>query len=152
MPQTTSLQNLYAQFNLNFGMSVTIFKSPFRQVWRSYCWFSPDVMAAMLEYSKRKNFDYFFCLGHQHGRYVYCLLFLLGLWKPRIKISAFQSQVRDSITGCAEIWIFVLPLSPLKISQLSIFLRSVNEYQCLLGVNLMRIIIRSRGSQRVSSA
>ena len=44
-----------------------------------YCWFSSDVMAAMLVYSYQKNFDYFFCLGHQNGHYVYCLLYLLGL-------------------------------------------------------------------------
>ena len=40
--------------------------------------FSHDVMAAMLVYSLQKNFDYFFCLGHQHGRCVYCILCLLG--------------------------------------------------------------------------
>ena len=33
----------------------------------------------MLVYSQQKNFYDFFCLGHQHGRYVYCLLCLLGL-------------------------------------------------------------------------
>ena len=44
-----------------------------------YCRFSPYVMAPMLVYSYQKNFDYFFCSGHQHGRYVYCLLCLLGL-------------------------------------------------------------------------
>ena len=27
------------------------------------------------------NIDYFFCLGDQHGRYIYCLLCLLGLCK-----------------------------------------------------------------------
>ena len=36
-------------------------------------------MAAMLVYSEQKNFNDFFCLGHQHGRYAYCLLCLLGL-------------------------------------------------------------------------
>ena len=30
-------------------------------------------------YTKIGIFDYFFCLEHQHGRYVYCLLCLLGL-------------------------------------------------------------------------
>ena len=45
----------------------------------SYRAFSHDVMAAMLVYSKQKNFGIFFCLGHQHGRYAYCLLCLLGV-------------------------------------------------------------------------
>ena len=38
-------------------------------------------MAAMLLYSLEKNFDYFFCLGQQHGRYVYCLFCVWGLCK-----------------------------------------------------------------------
>ena len=45
------------------------------------CWFSPDVTAAILLYSLQANFDYSFCLGHQHGSYVYCILCLMGLCK-----------------------------------------------------------------------
>ena len=53
--------------------------SNFCSVKLKYRAFSPDVVAAMLVYSQQKNFDDFFCFGNQHGRYVYCLLFLLEL-------------------------------------------------------------------------
>ena len=40
--------------------------------------FSPDVMAAMLVYSQQRMLI-ITCSEHQNGRYVYCLLCLLGL-------------------------------------------------------------------------
>ena len=44
------------------------------------CRFSPDFMhGCHVGVLLTKKVDYFFCLGHQHGRYVYCLLCLLGL-------------------------------------------------------------------------
>ena len=51
-------------------------------------------MAAMLVYSQHKN--YFFRLGHQHGRYVYCLLCLLGL---RENQEYLPTQIRFPIGG-----------------------------------------------------
>ena len=59
-----------------------------------YCWFSPDVTAAILVYSQQKNFDYFFSSGHQHGRYVYCLLCLLGLCENQGYVTISQSNCK----------------------------------------------------------
>ena len=38
-----------------------------------------------------------------------------------------------------------------KLTQLSILLGLINEYQCLVGANLRWISVPSRGSQRLSS-
>ena len=57
--------------------------------------FSPDVMAAMLVFSEQKNFDYFFCSRHQHGRYVYCLLCLFILCE--------NQEYKDFLTACTGV-------------------------------------------------
>ena len=49
-----------------------------------------DVMTAMLVYSQENNFDDFFCFWKQHGRYAYCLLFLLGLCENLYKHAALK--------------------------------------------------------------
>ena len=82
----------------------------YRHRWN--CWVSPDVMAAMLEYSKQKNFDYFFCLGLQHGRYDYCLLCLWGLCETQ----EYQDFSSDKNLVSREDTIFIF--HNMKIQQL----------------------------------
>ena len=68
------------------------------------------------------------------------------------KISVFWPQGPQFDPGSAEIWIFVWSFFPPKLTQLSILMGLVNEYQFLLGANLRCVSVPSRGRQRLKSA
>ena len=67
------------------------------------------------------------------------------------KISALRPEGPRFDLSSDEVFIFVQPSFPPKLTQFTILSGWVNEYQRLLGANLRWISAPSRGSQRLSS-
>ena len=71
---------------------------------------------------------------------------MVGAIGIRSPPSDHKVKVPGSISEFAQVWAFVWPSFPQKLSQLSILPRSVIEYQLLLRANLQCISVTSRRS------